>query len=96
MPETNILSRYYWLVLYIQIKSLCATQHFVKFSKVCFPASLGSLPMISFSHAQDTARNEDPNLVVWSMHLLNKFFSSESDVFENAIDTQVWFCGFSL
>ena len=45
--------------------------------------------MNSFSHAQDTASYDDADLVVWSMHLLNRFFSSESDVFENAIGTQV-------
>ena len=41
------------------------------------------------SYAQDTADYDDANLVVWSMRLLNRFFSSESEVFENAIDTQV-------
>ena len=27
---------------------------------------------------------------MWSVHLLNRFFSSESEVFEKAKDTQVW------
>ena len=51
--------------------------------------------MIFSSPVQDTASYDDADLVVWSMHLVNRFFSSESDVFENAVDTQVHFSGFS-
>lgn len=47
------------------------------------------LLIISSTLVQDTASYDDADLVVWSMHLLNRFFSSESDVFENAVDTQV-------
>ena len=53
------------------------------------------LLMISSFLVQDTASYDDADLVVWSMHLLNRFFSSESDVLENAVDTQVRFRGFS-
>lgn len=45
--------------------------------------------ILSASFLQDTASYDDDNLVVWSMRLLNRFFSSESEVFEKAKDTRV-------
>jgi inositol 1,4,5-triphosphate receptor type 1 len=37
----------------------------------------------------DIAGYEDNELVVWSLHLLNRFFTSDTDLFEKAIEAQL-------
>ena len=38
---------------------------------------------------QDVSRYENNDMVVWAVRLLNRYFSSETDVFERAVDAQV-------
>lgn len=81
----------------ILLVSINCTSNFtshVRHLSECFSFCV-CLLMISSFLVQDTASYDDADLVVWSMHLLNRFFSSESDVLENAVDTQVRFRGFS-
>lgn len=42
---------------------------------------------------QDIAGYENNDLVVLALHLLNRYFSMESDLFEKAAESQVSCCG---
>ena len=49
--------------------------------------------MCIWAPLQDIAGYENNDLVVLALHLLNRYFSMESDLFEKATESQVSCCG---